>query len=106
MSVAGGSPHSRPMDPLSFLPAITWLVVFPVALGLAVRWLAGDEADDAIPPLSALLTTETRPRPVRGAQDAEFVPWRFDTPRARRAPTDPPRRRPAAKRPSPADAKV
>jgi len=56
----------------------------------------------AIPTLSALLTTETRPRPVRGDQDAEFVSWRFDSPRAEHASTDPSRRPLAAERPSPA----
>jgi hypothetical protein len=102
MAAAGGSRDDPGMDPLSLVPALASLVVVPVALGLAFRWLAGDEADDAISPLSALLMTETQTRPVRGAQDADFVPWRFDTPRAGKAPVDPVRGRPLVTRPSPA----
>ena len=100
MPAAGGSSDDPGMDPLSLVPAFAWLVVVPVALGLAFRWLAGDAADDAISPLSALLMTEPRPRPVRGAQDADFVPWRFDTPRVANAPVAPLRVRPVVTRPS------
>src|SRR4029079_661258 len=76
MAAAGGSRDDPGMDPLSLVPALASPDVVPVAPGLAFCSLAGDEADDAISPLSALLMTETQTRPVRGAQDADFVPWR------------------------------
>ena len=99
MAAAGGSHDDSGMDPLSLVPAFASLVLAPVALGLAFRWLAGDVADDSIPTLSELLVTETRMRPARAARDAEFVPWRFDTPRASNAPA-PVRVRPDVTRPS------
>jgi hypothetical protein len=88
MPAKDGLPDHSGMDPLSLVPVFAWLILL-VLLGLGFRWLAGDEADDAGPILSALLTTEWPDHAGPGIREPEFVPFRFDAPRVpetRRAP--------------------
>jgi hypothetical protein len=88
------------MDPLSLLPALAWLVL-PALLGLGFRWLAGDDPDGAGPILSALLTTAW-PDPVgHGIREPEFIPFRFDAPRAVETTRARGRTQPNVRQPSP-----
>jgi hypothetical protein len=89
------------MDPLSLVPAIAWLVVAPVALGLGFRWLAGENADDATPMVSTLLTAELPTRAGPRIREPEFVPFRLDAPRTVEATRARGRSQPNVRRPSP-----
>jgi hypothetical protein len=101
MPATGGAAHHPGMDPLSLVPAIAWLVVVPVALGLGFRWLAGEEADDATPIISTLLTAELPTRAGPRIREPEFVPFRLDAPRAAERTRASGRTQPKVSQPSP-----
>ncbi len=71
--------HDPGMDLLSFAPAITSLVIVPVALGVAINVLAGKPDNDASPTLFSPLVN---PNPGCGpvVREVELAPFRFSEP--------------------------
>ena len=66
------------MDILSFVPAFGSLVVAPIALALAIRALAGDPADDAVPTIATPFVADAPVRTGPVVPEVEFVPFRLD----------------------------
>jgi hypothetical protein len=74
------------MDILSLVPAVGSLVVVPVALGLTIRFLAGDPENDAVPSIATPFVVGPMTQSGPAVSEVEFVPFRFDRPSVDGAP--------------------